>query len=304
MAVSDISSANRPAVNLENLEVARRRGVSAKTANVISGVMGHLALTILGLIFLFPFFWMLTTALKPEEQIFAFPPEFWPEKFVWQNFPDAMTFVPFGTYVANTLIVCFWTVVGTTLSSAVVAYGFAKVRWPGRNIVFVVMLSTMMLPYQVTMIPLFTLFAKIGWVGSFLPLTVPSFFGVPFFIFLLRQFFMTIPNDLSDAARLDGASEFRIWWQVILPLTKTALITVALLTFIGSWNEFLQPLIYLNDESQYTISLGLQQFLGQYTTRWGMLMAGATIATLPILVLYFFAQRTFESGISTTGIKG
>jgi multiple sugar transport system permease protein len=304
MAMTEVTGPSRPAVEMTDFKVAKRSGVSAKQANVITGVLGHAALIVLGLIFLFPFFWMLTTALKPEEQIFAFPPEFWPEEFVWSNYPDAMTFVPFGTYLVNTLIVAFWVVVGTTLSSAIVAYGFAKIRWPGRNILFVIMLSTMMLPYQVTMIPLFTLFAEVGWVGSFLPLTVPAFFGVPFYIFLLRQFFMTIPNDLSDAARLDGASEFRIWWQVILPLTKTALITVALLTFIGSWNEFLQPLIYLNDESRYTISLGLQQFLGQYATRWGMLMAGATIATLPILVLYFFAQRTFVSGISTTGIKG
>jgi multiple sugar transport system permease protein len=195
-------------------------------------------------------------------------------------------------------------VLGTLISSSIVAYGFAKIPWPGRNIFFVLMLCTLMLPYQVTMIPLFTLFANLGWTGGFLPLTVPAFFGAPFFIFLLRQFFMTIPNDLSEAGRLDGASEFRIFAQLILPLAKPALATVALLTFIGSWNEFLQPLIYLNSEAKYTISLGLQQFLGQYGTRWGMLMSAATIATVPILVLFFFAQRTFVSGISTTGLKG
>lgn len=247
---------------------------------------------------------MVSTALKPEAQIFKWPPEWIPEKFMWSNFPEAMTFVPFDNYIMNTLSICFWTVVGTSISSAIVAYGFAKINWPGRNLTFVMMLSTMMLPYQVIMIPLFIIFKEIGWVGSFKPLIIPAFFGNAFFIFLLRQFLLTIPHELSEAARIDGCSELRIFGQVIMPLTKPALATVALFTFMNSWNDFLGPLIYLNDETMYTISLGLQQFTGQYGTRWGMLMAASTVATLPITILFFLAQKTFIQGISTTGIKG
>ncbi len=281
-----------------------KAGLSRRQKEWIREGISHICLLGLGVTFLFPFIWMLSTALKPEAQIFKWPPEWIPEQFIWSNFPEALTFVPFDLYIKNTLLICFWTIVGTTISSAIVAYGFSRIQWPGRNALFLVMLSTMMLPYQVVMIPLFIIFKQIGWVGSFKPLIVPAFFGNAFFIFLLRQFFLTIPHELSDAARIDGCSEFRIFWQVIVPLAKPALATVALFTFMGSWNDFLGPLIYLNDESMYTISLGLQQFTGQYGTRWGMLMAASTVATLPIIILFFFTQKTFIQGISTTGLKG
>jgi multiple sugar transport system permease protein len=280
------------------------RTLTRKKQEMLGQGVSHIVLILLGLSFLFPFVWMLSTALKPEAQIFKWPPEWIPDQFIWSNFPEALTFVPFGSYVMNTLTICFWCVVGTCLSSSLVAYGFSRIQWPGRNILFMIMLSTMMLPYQVTMIPLFVLFKQIGWVGTFNPLIIPSFFGGAFFIFLLRQFFLTIPHELTEAAKIDGCSEFRIFWQVILPLARPALATVALFTFMNTWNDFLGPLIYLNDDTMYTVSLGLQQFIGQYGTRWGMLMAASTVATLPIIILFFFAQKTFIQGVSTTGIKG
>ncbi|MBO7743710.1 carbohydrate ABC transporter permease [Paenibacillus sp. MWE-103] len=278
--------------------------LSKRSRGTLAHVITHISLIVLGLSFLFPFVWMLSTALKPEAQIFIWPPEWIPDQFLWSNFPEALTFVPFGKYVTNTLTICIWAMVGTCASSALVAYGFARIQWPGRNALFIIMLSTMMLPSQVTMIPIFVIFKKIGWVGTFKPLIIPAFFGGAFFIFLLRQFFLTIPHELSEAAKIDGCSEFRTFWQIILPLAKPALATVALFTFINNWNDFMGPLIYLSDETKFTVSLGLQQFIGQYGTRWGMLMAASTVATLPIIVLFFFAQRTFIQGISTTGIKG
>lgn len=195
--------------------------------------------------------------------------------------------------------------VGVVISSSLVAYGFARMRWRGRNVVFIIMIATMMIPFQVVMIPLFILFHHLGWVGTFKPLIVPTFFGSSVFsTFLLRQFFMTIPQTLSDAARIDGANEFTIYSRIILPLAKPALATVALFQFIYAWNDFLGPLIYINTQSLYTISLGLQSFLSSYGTQWGMLMAASTLATLPMILLFFFAQRTFVQGINLTGIVG
>jgi multiple sugar transport system permease protein len=284
---------------------SNRNGLTKKQRHAFKQSFAHIFLIAFGISFVFPFVWMLSTSLKPEAQIFKWPPEWLPDKFMWVNFPEALTFVPFGLYFQNTLIICILTVVGTVISAALVAYGFARIKWPGRNIFFFIMLTTMMLPYQVVMIPLFLVFKEIGWVGTFKPLIVPAFFGAnAFFIFLLRQFFLTIPYELSDAAKIDGCSEFRIFWQIVLPLAKPALATVGLFTFMNTWNDFLGPLIYLNDESKYTIALGLQQFIGQYGTQWGMLMAASTVATLPIIIIFFFTQKTFIQGISTTGIKG
>ncbi|WP_135553694.1 carbohydrate ABC transporter permease [Paenibacillus cymbidii] len=278
--------------------------VRRRTTGAIRGIITHILLIVLGISFLLPFVWMISTSLKPDEQLFIFPPEWIPSQFMWSNYPDALSFFPFFKYLKNTLIICLWTLLGTTLSSAIVAYGFSRIQWPGRNFLFLILLSTMMLPYQVTMIPLFVLFKQLGWVGSFKPLIIPSFFGGAFSIFLVRQFYLTIPYELSDAARIDGCSEFRIFWQIILPLAKPALATVALFTFIGGWNDFLGPLIYLNDESKFTISLGLQQFVGVYGTEWSKLMSASVVTTVPIILLFFFGQKMFIQGISTTGLKG
>lgn len=221
----------------------------------------------------------------------------------WSNYTRGLRFVDFGRQLRNTLVVCFFTVLGTLISSSLVAYGLARIPWNGRGVLFMVILSTMMLPYQVIMVPLFALFVRLGWVDTFLPLTVPAFFGNAFFIFLLRQFFLTIPQDLSEAAKIDGCGEFDIYRRIILPLSKPALAMVGLWTFMGSWNDFLGPLIYLADESRYTLSLGLAMFLGEYGSEYGMLMAVSTVVTIPILILFFFTQRTFIQGITLTGLK-
>lgn len=266
--------------------------------------IAHIILILCGLLFLFPFVWMVTTSLKPNAQIFKFPPEWIPHPFMWGNYPKALTYIPFFAYLKNTLLLCVSTLIGTVLSCTLVAYGFSRIKWPGRDVLFLVMLSTMMLPSQVTMIPMFIVFKHLGWVNTFKPLIVPSFFGSAFYIFLLRQFFMTIPFELSDAAKIDGCSEWRIFLQIILPLAKPSIATVALFQFLGAWNDFMGPLIYLNDQTKYTISLGLQQFVSSFGTQWGYLMAASTVFTIPVIILFFFTQKTFIQGIAMTGIKG
>src|SRR5436190_12868269 len=278
-----------PAVQL------RRYGQSA---------LKHVVLIALSIMFVFPLYWLITTSLRPSSQVMRWPPVWFPHPIVWNWYPQAMHFEPFGVFVKNTLIYCFVTVIGTVLSSSLVAYGFARIDWPEKKYLFGLMLATLMLPFQVIMIPSFILFKVLGWVGSLYPLIIPPFFGSAFNIFLLRQFFMTIPQELSEAARVDGANEFTIFWRVILPLAKPALATVALFQFIFAWNDFLGPLIYLNDQSLFTVSLGLQSYVSAYGTQFGMLMAAATVATLPIILLFFLTQKTFIQGITMTGLKG
>lgn len=236
----------------------------------------------------------------------------WPEDvavstqigFHWENYVRAFEMIDFWTNLRNTLFICVTVVIGTILSSSLAAYSFARIEWPGRNVVFICVLATMMLPYQASLIPLFVLYRELGWTGTFLPLIVPYFLGVPFYIFLLRQFFMGVPRDLSQAARIDGCSEFRIYAQVIMPLSKPALMTTALFMFLFQWGDFLNPLIYLQDDRQWTLALALQNFQSNHESAWGPLMAMATVMTLPIIVLFFFAQRTFIEGIALTGLKG
>jgi len=220
------------------------------------------------------------------------------------NYPSGLTFIPFARYLLNTLLICALVVLGTILSCSLVAYGLTRIRWRGRNALFYLVIGTMMLPFQVTMVPMFVVFAKLGWVDTFLPLTVPAFFGNAFFIFLLRQFFLTIPPELTDAARIDGCSEIDIYRRVVLPLAKPALATVGLFAFMNTWNDYIGPLIYLSDASRYTLSLGLATFSSQYGSYPGMLMAVTTVMTVPIIILFFLAQRTFIQGITLTGIKG
>jgi multiple sugar transport system permease protein len=271
----------------------------------------HVVLIALCVPFALPLVWMLATSLKGDAQIFAREGQtqtlsvrsLLPSPIQWSNYPAALQTVPFGTYLQNTLFLCAMNVLGAVLSSAIVAYGFARIQFPGRDVLFLVMISTMALPGQVTMIPVFAMFRWLGWYGTFLPLFVPSFFGNPFFIFLLRQFFRTVPEDLAEAARIDGAGEWRIFWQVMLPLARPALAVVALFQFLGTWNDFFGPLLYINDPSRYTLAYGLQQFMSSYGGKWAQLMAGACVFTLPIILLFFLAQKTFIQGISTTGTK-
>jgi multiple sugar transport system permease protein len=272
------------------------------------GIVGRaLALALLFVVaalFLIPLLWMISSSLKPDYEIFAVPPQLIPNPPRWANYSEALTFLPFGRYTLNTLVISAVTIVGHLLSCTVVAYAFARLRAPGRDALFLVVLATMMLPYPVTMVPLYILFRALGWINTFLPLTVPAFFGSPLYIFLLRQFFLTLPTDLEDAARIDGANTAQIIWHVILPLSRPALATVAIFTFQASWNDFLAPLIYLQNPQNYTVTLGLQFFRTSYTTNWGYLMAAALITMLPVVIVFLLAQRLFIEGIAMTGGKG
>jgi multiple sugar transport system permease protein len=224
----------------------------------------------------------------------------------WENFPRAIRAMKhFPSYLANTLILCVLNVAGTVLSSALVAYGFSRLEWRGRDRLFGLLLATMMIPFPVVMVPLYGLFRWMGWVGTLQPLWVGSFFANAFNVFLLRQFFRTIPRDLSEAARIDGCGEFRIFWQIILPLCRPALVVVALFTFLGAWNDFLGPLIYLTDERDFTLALGLEAMKTSQSgaTEWPYLMAASTLVILPVITLFFFAQRSFIEGIALTGTK-
>ena len=254
--------------------------------------------------FLLPLFWIISSSLKPEWQVLSDPPVWLPNPPRWANYPEALTYLPFGRYAINTLIISLGAIVGHVLSCTVVAYGFARLRAPGKGFFFVLMLSTLMLPYPVTMVPLFALFSQLGWVNTFLPLIVPAFFGNAFYIFLLRQFFLTLPPDLDDAARMDGANALQVLYRVILPISTPALATVVIFTFQASWNDFLPPLIYLQDQSRYTLTLGLNFFRGSFQVNWAYLMAASLAVVLPVVVVFFFAQRLFVEGIAFTGLKG
>ncbi|MBB6054007.1 carbohydrate ABC transporter permease [Armatimonas rosea] len=264
----------------------------------------YAVLVALSLLFLAPFLFMLSTSLKTPEKIFTATMEWIPSPVVWKNYPDAIARFPFWRYVGNTLFICALTVLGTVLSSSLAAYAFARLRFKAREPLFFLMLATIMLPAQVTLLPTFLLFRALGWSGSWLPLIVPAFFGNPFSIFLLRQFFLTIPQELSDAARLDGCTDFGIFWRVLIPLARPALATVALFAFLGAWTDFQGPLIYLHDESQYTLALGLQSFLGRHESQWNLLMATSTVITVPLIIVFLLVQKTFVKGIVLSGLKG
>lgn len=270
----------------------------------VRSALSHAALITLSLVFITPFLWLLTTSLKPEGQIFAFPPVWIPRPVIFKHYVTGLQFIPFLTYLKNTLIYSGLAIAGTIISSSLVAYSLARIPWRGRNILFLIIVGTMIVPGQVTMIPLFLVFKNLGWLDSLKPLIVPFFFGVPFFIFLLRQFFMTIPRELDEAARIDGASEWQIYSRVLMPLAKPVLATVGLFTFLNTWNDFLGPLVYLSSPERYTLSLGLAQFRGEHSSLWGPMMAVTTVMTVPVIVAFFFAQRTFIQGITLTGIKG
>ncbi len=272
----------------------------------------HAVLLLLCIPAMLPLVWMVSTSLKGDTQIYAADgksaPPFSVKSLVptppqWQNYPEALETVPFVGYLRNTVLLCALTVIGAVASSAVVAYGFARMRFRGKNVLFLLMVSTMALPGQVTMIPVFATFRALGWYGTYLPLVVPAFFASPFYVFLMTQFFRTLPEELAEAARVDGAREWTIFSRVVLPLAKPALATCALFQFLGCWNDFFGPLLYINDPSKYTLAYGLQQFLTSYGGKWAQLMAASTLFTLPIIVLFFFAQRTFIQGIATTGGK-
>jgi len=366
-------STSRPLAPAPRTRPASRWASSYRRQRRLRAVAAFCAILGVGLFFLVPFLWMLSTALKSDQDVFRTPPTLLPHDlrrvtldgtdyplyqveidgqvrelalltiadghgdfvdpatpsetltvrmkfaqpileigFRWRNFPDALNRatrpslnVNFWTYIQNSLIIAIFSIIGTLLSCAPAAYGFARIKWWGRDVVFFLVLATMMLPFQVTMIPLYILFtAKLAWGNTFLPLIVPTFFGNAFDIFLLRQFFRTIPEELADAARVDGASEWRIFWAIMLPLSVPVLATITVFTFLWAWNDFTGPLLFLTDPRRFTMALGLQDFQGQHAVSWNLLMAAAAVFTVPIVILFFFAQRTFIQGVKLTGLKG
>lgn len=274
-------------------------------------ILKYLLLLVLAFSYLLPFFWMFTSAIKDDTQVFNVPPIWFPSPAYWNNFWDAWTTLDFNRWLYNTVVKYAVPVTaGTIVSSAFVAYGFARIRWRLRDAFFAVCLATMMVPYQVTLVPLFIIFKHLGWINSYKPLVVPSLFGGAFNIFLLRQFFMTVPQELSDAARIDGASEIGIFFRIILPLAKPPLTVVALFRFMGAWNDYFGPLVYLSSQDQWTLARGIERLrgsvyeVGYSRLAYPYLMAVSAIVTIPIMFAFFFAQRSFIEGISLTGLKG
>lgn len=279
---------------------------SAKLQKQVSIGFSLIVLSVGLVFFLFPIYWMVTASLKTLDEVFLFPPSWWPKELQWQNYREALTFMPFGRYALNTILVTSANVVGTVLSCSLVAFAFARLRAKARDVMFLFVLSTMMLPPQVTMIPVYILFQRLGMVDTYWPLTLPAFFATsPFSIFLLRQFFMTVPKELDEAALIDGCSYFGIWWRVLLPAAKPALLTVALFTFTAHWNDLLGPLIYINSYEKLTLALGLANFRAMYgATPWHLLMAASIVVVAPCLLVYGLSQRYFMQGIVITGSKG
>jgi multiple sugar transport system permease protein len=281
--------------------------LSASTSRRLGHLFTYVVLTALSVVVLFPLFWMVSTSLKTLDQITVFPPIMFPENPAWENYPAALTFQPFGLFARNTLVITVMYIIGNLLSSSLVAYGFARLRFPGRRVLFTLMLSTLMMPLIIRLVPLFLIFRSLGWVNTPLPLVVPAFFGEAFYIFLMYQFYRNIPQDLLDAARIDGASEMRIWWRIMIPLSKPALITVIIFSFQHTWNDFLAPLIFLTRTESWTLSLGLVAFTagaGEAVAYWHWLMAASTTMVVPMIIIFLFAQRHFIGSAISSGVKG
>jgi ABC-type glycerol-3-phosphate transport system permease component len=283
---------------------AESRLTGRRVQRLLSAAVIH-GLLIAGLVLVFfPIAWAVSTSLKNPGDIFLYPPTWIPNPIRWQNYVEAMTTADFGRYFLNTAFITVVDIVAKVMSCSLVAFSFARLRWWGRDILFMVMISTLMLPQQVTLIPQFIIYRQLGWIDTFLPLIVPNLFGGPFFTFLLRQFFLSIPTDLDDAARIDGCSSWGVYWKIILPLSRPALMMVAIYVFNITWNDFFGPLIYLHNRNNYTISLGLQAFQTQAGPEWHLIMAASIVAMLPVLVLFFFGQRYFIQGVVFSGVKG
>lgn len=277
---------------------------SWRALHLVSVLVLHVVVTAGAVLFAFPFYWLIITSVKSDAQLFVFPPELIPNPIELTHYSDALKAVPLPRYFGNTFYLTVLNVVGSMFSCSLVAYAFARYEVPGSRVLFGILLATMMLPHHVTMIPLFLVFRALNWVDTLRPLWVPSFFGNAFLIFLLRQFFKTLPPELFDAARIDGCSEFGQYWRITLPLSKPALTTLAIFQFQWTWNDFLGPLIYISSQSKKTLALGLQDFYKTHTVEWQQLMAASTLMVLPVILLFFFLQRYFIEGIALTGLKG
>jgi multiple sugar transport system permease protein len=291
---------------------SRERWQSKHLHRRLAALGTHATLLILSVVFLVPIAWMVISSLKPNSEIFVFPPSLFPRHPLFSNYSQATRYIPFFQYFLNTVIVSAFTVVGTVVSCVPAAYAFSIMRWRGRDVTFYVVLATIMLPFPVIMIPQYYIFTRIHWIGSLLPLTAPPFVGeflTPYFsaalaIFLLRQFFKSLPYELVDAARVDGAGHWKVLLRIIVPLGRGAILTVSIFSFLAAWTAFIGPLIFLNKQSTFTLSLGLQQYESLHYTAFNYLMAATTLFCVPVVVLFFVAQRYFLKGISVSGLKG
>jgi multiple sugar transport system permease protein len=307
VATTDLTGADRPAAAAVR---PKRRSIT----KVLTGSVGpRVILVLAAILFILPFYWMVVSALKTNQEFAQFPPSLIPQHWVWQNFVDAVNYIPFGLYALNSLIITVGVTIGAVFSNTVVAYGFSRIQWPGRNFFFYMCIATLFLPYPVILVALFDIFGRLpsfglqgskSWVDTFLPLIVPAFLGNPFYIFLMRQFMLQIPHELSDAAKVDGASEIQTFRRVILPLAKPAVVVVAIFAAVGAWNEFLLPLLYLQDNSKYPLSVGLAFYTSEHDVAYNLLMAACTLVVLPIVLCFLFAQRFFVEGITVGGVKG
>jgi multiple sugar transport system permease protein len=288
-------------------EIVRRKRIKF-IKRLPSRIALYTTAIIFSMIFALPLFWLVSTSLKTGQQAFLVPPKMIPDPFVWSNYINGLTFIPIAQAILNTFLIAIPRIFGSVAACTLVAYGFSCIDWDGRDILFFICLSTMIIPYAVVMIPLYILFNRLGWVGTYLPLIVPYLFGEPYYIFLIRQFFLSIPRELRDAARVDGCSEFMIFLKIILPLAKPVLAVCVLFQFMWIWGDYMEPLIYLTEPKMHTVSLAIYNFganwRGASLDRYPWFMAAITATTLPILVLFFLVQRTFIEGISLTGLKG
>ncbi|MHB0857773.1 MAG: carbohydrate ABC transporter permease [Anaerolineae bacterium] len=287
-------------------ETIRSKRTAAFMRNTLPALVSYTLLILVGLAFAVPFVWLVITSLKPMNQVFTVPLTWIPKPIMWGNYRAALTDpgFPFVSLLMNSLNYAVFSTIGVTIGSALAAYAFARIPFRGRGVLFAITIGTMMIPGVVTMIPTYLIFKWLGWVGGYKPLIIPSWGGGAFYIFMLRQFMLTLPWDLSDAARVDGAGEAHILLRIMLPLMKPALLVVVLFNFMGCWNDFMGPVIYLNSTKLFPLSLGLFAFLGRSERRWNLLMAAAMVITMPIVLLFFLAQRQFIEGITMTGIKG
>lgn len=290
------------ATQLRTIGTGRRSGIH--WPRIIHKIFVYALLVSISLFFFFPLLWMMTTAIKPTSQMFQIPPVWIPKPPQWDVFHTTWNRTNFSVYLGNTLLITVLSMIGRVGSCALVGFSFARLRWPGKNVLFLITLSTMMLPFQVLMIPQFLIFKEIGWINTHYPLWVPSFGGAAFYIFLMRQYFMTMPRELDDAAKIDGCGWLGIFWRILLPLSHPALATIAIFTFMSQWNSFLEPLIFLNSSKKYTLALGLAMFRDQFDVDWNAIMAMSFLMVLPCLTIFFLAQKYFIQGISTTGLKG
>lgn len=296
------SPAPTPVANKDAVARRHRNLVIRRTFEQI-GV--RIFLVLMSLVFLSPLYWMLVTALKPTDELSVFPPTLWPLDIQWVNFVTAYNFIPFATYLLNSIIIAGVSMIGTVISNLIVAYGFACLNWPGRDKVFYLIIATLFLPFPIAVIPLFDMFAWLGWVDTLLPLTVPHFFATSFYVFMIRQFLLQIPKELLEAARIDGAGELQILWRVAFPMALPVLAVVAIFTLVASWKDFLGPLVYIQNDALRPLSTGLQYFRSIHTqdVQFNLLMAASVMTILPLIILFFAFQRYFIRGVTIGSIR-